>query len=256
MTTRDEFLQMMISELNRQKEEDEFVLRRRCSPDEVHRKLCFDFPSVTILEINILTESIEQYLSSSTSSPSSSNSLHVSLNGKFLDNLVFLNSCQQSVDDPAFAQAVASLCATIFLKLPIYLLNCCNEAELYRLLFRQHAALVSEGREDEWDDGEGGGFAFRRTDSSSSRASSSSSSSSPSSFSWPEMFARFKSFVLTGSASLVSGAIRVGVGVGVSKGHLLWMCDFLTALAPLVDCVSSEEDVDCAKSHPKEDAPL
>ena len=58
---RDEFVRLMIAELSSQKDADPdgFMTTKPRSPLDIFRKMCFDYPDVTTVEMNLLGQAIE-----------------------------------------------------------------------------------------------------------------------------------------------------------------------------------------------------
>lgn len=59
---RDEFINMMIAELSKQKEEDTqaFEKPKELTPTEIFKKLCYDYPTVTNSQLALLKKHIER----------------------------------------------------------------------------------------------------------------------------------------------------------------------------------------------------
>ena len=108
---RNEFIVQIISALEgREKESHESLMALKSKPQDIYRKLCYDFPSLTDAEISQLSDAVFTF------SPCISKVAF--LNPKFIENVLSL-SFSSSNDEKS-----SDLCASLFLKLPYHFLNC------------------------------------------------------------------------------------------------------------------------------------
>ena len=119
---RDDFIAQMIAELTRQKDIDEnsFNYPRVCSPKEIFQSLCFDFPIISAAELLILSDHVSEFAASSSYDQLSNN---FSLTDKFLENLKYLSGSPDRSGEIEREKAISSLCAAVFLRLPVRLLS-------------------------------------------------------------------------------------------------------------------------------------
>ena len=121
--SRDDFIKMMIGALEEQKKEsiEHFEKPREATPEEIFRKMCFDYPDIHGEELQRLATNIDEFALAG-SFPG-----YLRLTPKFIDNLIFLNgetcsgaeSSKRSYRD----EDIGSLCLSVFFSLPILLLR-------------------------------------------------------------------------------------------------------------------------------------
>lgn len=130
-TLRSAFIEQMIAELNLQKNNDEtsFNIPPISSSKKIFRSLCFDYPVITSEELMILSQDISKDVTDVKSSSSLNQQdnqqkdvYNYWLNEKFIDNLIYLSGSSLHSDKDR-EKSIGTLCAAVFLKLPLRLLN-------------------------------------------------------------------------------------------------------------------------------------
>jgi hypothetical protein len=123
-TDRAKFLQDVIAELSRQKEEDDLAFQglRLLSAEVVFKKLCFDFPSVDDKDIQQLCCAIEAIVLPSKTAGSASFRREFFLHQKFLDNT--FSMCISSGGGQSKESAAFHIACVIYTCFTTYLLNC------------------------------------------------------------------------------------------------------------------------------------
>lgn len=223
---RDQFVQMMIAELQCQQDSNAFNTPRSASAAEVYNKLCYDFPSVTTADICRLTEAIEACISNTKTvwSPNAAQ-LPVSLHSKFIENLHYLCSSPQAESDKAFMRSMGHLNATIFLKIPAFLLSC-RKKQLNRIFSDARLPTLEEIEENENATG--------------------LPATLPANLSWADISLRFHQFVLSATASSIcvgtqSGLVSAdGRAAGVRSalmtgGHVEALCSAVKQLGDIIN---------------------
>ena len=177
---RDEFIAQMIAELTRQKDNDEnsFHHPRVFSPQEIFQSLCFDFPIISAAELLILSDHVSKFAASSSSNQSSNN---FSLTDKFLENLNYLSGSPDRSGETDKEKAISSLCAAVFLRLPLRLLSM-NRRELSSFFCRLSSS----------PEGDSGCYDPNFNPSETPLLS------------WQQICGSYRHFVLQGTASLLS----------------------------------------------------
>jgi hypothetical protein len=209
---RSDFIEEMIAELMRQKEGDEksFNQPQDNRSKDIFRALCFDYPIVTSDELLILAQDVIKFASST-----SSDQLYdfFWLNDKFLSNLVYLSSSAPQSDE-AREKAIASLCAAVFLKLPLRLLGM-NRAELNNFFCGPLNSASSDTN-------------------NCNDHSSSMNVDKGIIMSWQEICGNYHRFVLRGTASLLSGiegaVLVTDKDKGSSDNSRGYFCDLVEAI--------------------------
>ena len=178
---REDFIAQMIAELTRQKDNDEdsFNQPRISSPKEIFQSLCYDFPVISTEELVILSKDISNFAASSADSQPLDTFW---LNDKFVENLQYLSAFASSTNDTGRDKAVSSLCAAVFLMLPLRLLS-----------MRRRELSTFLGGLSSCSDQPGQSYNFSIMPSGDIMLT------------WQEICLRYRYFVMQGTASLVSG---------------------------------------------------
>eukprot|EP00596_Hydrurales_sp_CCMP1899_P005369 CAMPEP_0119040370 /NCGR_PEP_ID=MMETSP1177-20130426/10268_1 /TAXON_ID=2985 /ORGANISM="Ochromonas sp, Strain CCMP1899" /LENGTH=420 /DNA_ID=CAMNT_0007005347 /DNA_START=87 /DNA_END=1350 /DNA_ORIENTATION=+ len=215
---RSDFIEEMIAELMRQKKGDEksFNQPKVNRSKDIFRALCFDYPIVTSDELLILAQDVIKFASTKSSDQQYD---FFWLNDKFLSNLVYLSSSAPE-SDGAREKAIASLCAAVFLKLPLRLLGM-NRAELNNFFCGPLNAASSDT--DNYNDN-----------------SSSLNLNDRIIMSWQEVCANYHRFVLRGTASLLSGIEGTALVRDKDKGSVDESNGHLSDLIEAIDKIRGE----------------
>lgn len=139
--TRDEFLAALISELEKQRNDnaEAFEKPKAFLPVEVYRKLCFDFPIVSSTDVEGLwTQLADQFGKSSKKlkyDKERTEESHFAFNidPKFMENITHIAGSVHNNEDKALIEQTSILCAIVFIKLMKYMLLC-DRVELSKLL--------------------------------------------------------------------------------------------------------------------------
>lgn len=117
---REDFIAMMIAELTLQKlsNEDSFNNIQTRGPKEIFQSMCFDFPLVTSEEMLTLAKEVVSFASAKSTNITYDTFW---LNDKFTENLMYLSS--KAADNKDDELAISSLCAAVYLRLPLRLLS-------------------------------------------------------------------------------------------------------------------------------------
>jgi hypothetical protein len=121
---RAKFLQDVIAELSRQKQEDDLAFQglRLLSAEEVFKKMCFDFPSVDDKDLQQLGSAIEAIVLPSKSADNASFRQEFFLHQKLLDNTFGMCICGGSGQNKE--SAAFQIACVVYLCFSTYLLNC------------------------------------------------------------------------------------------------------------------------------------
>ena len=117
---REDFIAMMIAELTLQKSnnEDSFNNIQTRGPKDIFQSMCFDFPLVTSEEMLALAGEVVSFASAKSTKVAFDTFW---LNDKFTENLMYLSS--KAADNKDDELAISSLCAAVYLRLPLRLLS-------------------------------------------------------------------------------------------------------------------------------------
>lgn len=137
---REDFINLMIAELARQKAADEnaFTNPPIRNSMEIFRSLCFDFPTVSSDEILTLSDAINKIALEKADIDSVGG---FCLEEKFLQNLIYLSGSTPDVIDNKRESAVGSLCSAVFINLPLRLLMMTRK-ELSLIFRNQHSTII------------------------------------------------------------------------------------------------------------------
>lgn len=137
---REDFINLMIAELERQKAADEsaFTNPPIRNPMEIFRSLCFDFPTVSTDEILALSDATNRIALEKADIDSVGG---FCLEEKFLQNLIYLSGSTPDVTDNKRESAVGSLCSAVFINLPLRLLTMTRK-QLSSIFRDQHSTTI------------------------------------------------------------------------------------------------------------------
>jgi hypothetical protein len=156
--SRDMFIKMMIEELEKQQFADSNAFEKPPSltSSQIFKKLCYDFPSLSIEEYTIFRDAINKLLLShninNTNSKEEQDFIEIfSLNHKLLDNLIYLSGSESktlpsdnninNINDNQLKQEIISdICGILYMKLPLYLLEC-NQLQISNI-FCDHSVYI------------------------------------------------------------------------------------------------------------------
>jgi len=181
--SRDDFIASMTKELERQVSiTGDLAQVPSLGAAGVLRKLYYDFPEVSGSDILLLVAAMEETMN--TPADFDRVRMPFTISRKLLENLAYLNDRQTATADPLLAEATGKLCAFIYLRLPIFLLNC--DAGTLRGIFSRPALLEAE-------DGDGRGVADSKADLGAQ-------------LSWHEIWQEYAVFMESCSASVLCPA--------------------------------------------------
>ena len=137
---REDFINLMIAELARQKAADEnaFTNPPIRNSMEIFRSLCFDFPTVSTDDILALSDAINRIAMEKADINSVGG---FCLEEKFLQNLIYLSGSTPDVIDNKRESAVGSLCSAVFINLPLRLLTMTRK-QLSSIFRDQHSTTI------------------------------------------------------------------------------------------------------------------
>ena len=188
---RDSFIQQMIAELMRQKENDvETFEKTSKNAAAIFRSLCYDYPMIEDSDLISLATEIRSYAMQSASVCDEFRSKFW-LHDKFLDNLVYLSTISPKATEESREKAMGILSASVFIHLAALMLST-SQAELSRLFC---------GPRSTDDDDDDDYYCNPKSSTNSTPSAQDPSLLLP----WPELVARFRSFVLQGTSSLLTG---------------------------------------------------
>jgi len=146
--SRDDFIVSMTKELERQVSiTGDLAQVPSPAAADVLRKLYYDFPVISGSDLMLLVTSMEESMTSPADFDRTR--LPFTINRKLLENLAYLNDRQSATADPSLAEATGKLCAFIYLRLPVFLLNC--SADALRGIFSAPVLLPPQEEEEEGD---------------------------------------------------------------------------------------------------------
>jgi hypothetical protein len=179
--SRDDFLASLISELEKQRNEnvETFERPKAFSTEEVYRKLCYDSPLVGATDVEVLWTHVTSLLDKNDTS----GILKFRFDSKFVENVVLLagtidgaasagdSNSSSPTSGKSLLENASALCSILFVKATKYLLLSCKQRDFSRL-FDERSVLVGDDSASEL-------------------------------LSWAEIATRFSSFVNQGTASLL-----------------------------------------------------
>ena len=215
---REDFINLMIAELARQKAADEnaFTNPPIRNSMEIFRSLCFDFPTVSSDEILALSDAINKIALEKADIDSVGG---FCLEEKFLQNLIYLSGSTPDVIDNKRESAVGSLCSAVFINLPLRLLMMTRK-ELSLIFRDQHSTMIP------------------------SQNTPSVSRKEVDSLPWVEVCHRMRKFTMLGTSSLLTSSPTTVPLLDSRIGECLVS---LSNAIKMVRCEKRNSDMKCGK---------
>ena len=215
---REDFINLMIAELARQKAADEnaFTNPPIRNSMEIFRSLCFDFPTVSTDEILALSDATNRIALEKADVDSVGG---FCLEEKFLQNLIYLSGSTPDVTDNKRESAVGSLCSAVFINLPLRLLTMTRK-QLSSIFRDQHSTTIP------------------------SQNTLSLSIKDADLLPWVEVCHRMRNFMMLGTSSLLTCSPTTVLLIDSRIGECLVS---LSNAIKMVRCEKRNSDIKCGK---------